>query len=945
MAKGVYISKALAIATIVLTISAVCGIVLMVILYKVQIDKSPPGYPPTPSPTTPLPTGLPPSLRLPKNLIPESYEIYLHLYTYTVLPNATEQVYDFKGNSTVRFKCVKDTRTIILHAAFLSITHVEVTRSDKQQKIDVKRFEVHNESDFFEIQLKDVLVGNGSYQLFTTFEGELHDDLAGLYVSQYTTNVNGEDEERFLVASQMQPTDARRVFPCFDEPDMKAMFKITIIHRKDTCAHSNTPGRPEIITDNNGEKWAITEFEPTPVMSTYLLAFTVTETDFESKSVKIQEPELKIWARPDAVAAGHTEYALEITEKIFKHYKDTFQLEYPLTKLDQMAVPDFSGSAMENWGLIMYRESALLYEEGVSSASNKEWVATVIAHELAHQWFGNLVTMKWWNNLWLNEGFATFFSYFGVHEAEPQWNIKDLIVLKEIRVAMAVDSLNSSHPLSPPQSEVDNPGQISELFDSISYSKGAAVLRMLYTFIGEKLFMESIREYLKRYQYKNTEKEDLWECFPEKLQGQNLHDVMNTWTEQPGYPVITIDTTDGQYIQERFLINRAEDQGLQWMIPIKAMKKGSKNTTDILIKKGPIHIPNFEVKGDEWLLANLNCTGYYRVNYDEENWYKLIHQLETDHSVIPLLNRGQLIDDAFNLARAKYINVTLALSTTKFLINDTDYVPWESALSNLRYFMLMFDRSEVYGPMQKYLRNQIEPLYDRFKEYTENMTVPEDIANQYNQINAITVACSTGLPDCTEMAISLFKEWRNGINRIPGNLKSIIYCNAIAAGDEDDWEFAWEQYENATISTEKDKLRYGLSCTKKVWLLNRYLEYTLDHNKIRKMDGASTISYIARNVVGQALAWDFIRAHWKYVSQEYGIIFDDFLIDEVTQRFSTDFELQQLRDFRQMCSEDGSCADKRTLDLVIERTQANIKWVKENKQTVLNWFVEQAKQL
>uniref|UniRef100_A0A4W4HAU8 Aminopeptidase n=1 Tax=Electrophorus electricus TaxID=8005 RepID=A0A4W4HAU8_ELEEL len=943
MAKGVYISKALAIATIVLTVSAVCGIVLMVILYQMQIEKKSPVRPPSPVPTTPLPTGPPPTLRLPKNLIPESYKIYIQPFLYTKLNNVTEQSYFFKGNSTVRLKCVKDTRSIFLHAAFLSVTHVVVTHSDTQKEIDYERYQVQNETNFFEILLKDALIGNGSYyNLFTVFEGELHDDLAGLYSSQYTEKV---DEERFLIASQMQPTDARRVFPCFDEPDMKAVFNITVIHRDGTTALSNTKGYSRYVEMGTDEdSWIATTFDPTPVMSTYLLAFTVTVQDFGRKSDKHDTKEIKIWARPEAVAAGHANYAMEITLKILEYYENLFKMKYQLNKLDQIAVPDFSGSGMENWGLVMYRESALLYEEGVSSASNKEFVATVVAHELAHQWFGNLVTMKWWNNLWLNEGLATFLSYFGVNYAEPMWNIKDLIILKEIRVAMEVDCLNSSHPLSLPESEVEDPDDIAELFDGITYSKGAAVLRMLYAYIEEKAFMEGLRvsgivynqhmirqSILLPYQDTNTHKD--------------VVGIMKTWTEQPGYPVITINTSTGMIAQEQFLINRGEDQGLEWKVPIKFIKRDSEIQEDLLKEKGPIRVPAYEIKDDAWLLANVNCTGYYRVNYDEQNWNKLIHQLESNHPAIPLISRGQLIDDAFNLARAKYINVTLALTTTKYLINETDYVPWESALKNLRYFMLMFDRSEVYGPMQKYLHKQIAPLYEYFKKYTDNMTVPLDLADQYNQINAISVACSNGVLECTAMARSLFNEWKNGTDRIPPNLKSTIYCNAIAAGDEHDWDFAWEKYDTATIATMKDDLRYGLSCTKKIWLLNRYLGYTLDHNKIRKMDAASTITYIAKNVAGQALAWDFIRAHWTYISQEYGIMFDDSLIDEVTQRFSTDFELQQLRDFQQVCSEDGSCVAKRALEQVIERTEANIKWVKENKQTVLNWFVEQSKVL
>uniref|UniRef100_A0A8B9LDC1 Aminopeptidase n=1 Tax=Astyanax mexicanus TaxID=7994 RepID=A0A8B9LDC1_ASTMX len=905
MGKGVYISKGLAIATVVLTVSAVSGIVLMVVMYQLQIKENPPEEPPTLIPTTPIPTGPPPNLRLPDNLIPERYEVFLQPYFYTVLENNTVQSHVFKGNSTVTFKCVKDTRSIFLHALQLSVSNVKVTDSVTRKNIEVERYEVHiNKTNFFEIQLKEVLNGNGSYyELFTEFEGELLDDLAGLYMSQ--------SNEKKVRTFQMQPTDARKVFPCFDEPALKAVFSITIIHRPETKARSNTP---------DGEQWIVTKFEPTPIMSTYLLAFTVNQ--FTDKEVKLENKEIRIWAKPEAINAGHASYSLQITKDILAFYEELFGLKYPLRKLDQIAIPDFGAGAMENWGLIMYRETALLYEEGVSSTSNKEWIATVIAHELAHQWFGNLVTMKWWNNLWLSEGFATYISYLGVNKVEPTWDILDLIVLKEVQPAMEVDSLNSSHPLSSTEAEIQTTAEISDLFDSISYSKP---YQHVLSLTNQTLFTL---------------------ITPNQVSTEDVESIMYGWTEQVGYPVISINTSTGEIWQEQFLLNQTGDYGLEWQVPIRFMKSPLfKVEKEVLREKGPVARPAYDLKPGEWLLANINCTGYYRVNYDEENWYKLIDQMETDHHDIPLISRGQLIDDAFNLARAKYVNVTLALSTTKYLINETEYIPWESALNNLQYFILMFDRSEVYGPMQKYLRKQVGPLYDYFQEYTDNATVPEKHSEQFNQINAISVACSNDVQECTEMATKLFKDWRNGTNRIPPNLKSTIYCSAIASGDEDDWDFAWNQYEKASIATEKDKLRYALSCTKKMWLLNRYLEYTLEPSKIRKMDAVSTINHIARNVAGQALAWDFIRAHWTEITEEYGsgLMSVGSLIDEVTERFSTEFELQQLKQFRREHYGDGPGPAARALEQAIERTEANIEWVKENKQTVMNWFLQESK--
>ncbi|XP_051580791.1 aminopeptidase N-like [Myxocyprinus asiaticus] len=944
MAKGVLISKSLAAATGILTVSCVCGVVLMLVIYQIQIGENPPVPPPSPIPATAIPSGPPPSLRLPDSLIPESYSVFLQPYLSAKLStdkeNDTKQSF-FKGNSTVRLKCVKISKSIFLHVRDLNVTDVQVTNSDSNETLSVRSYEVHyNESNFLEIQLNDVLKNGTYYDLFTSFEGELLDDMSGFYLSRYTEKENEEeDEERFLAASQMQPTYARKVFPCFDEPALKAVFNITIVHRSDTMALSN--GKEDYGTII-GEGWVITTFEPTPVMSTYLLAFSV--SSFASKVISTGK--ISTYARPEAIAAGHADYATETAKTILDYYVDIFGLGYPLDKLYQIAVPDFSAEAMENWGLISYREAALLYDKATSSNFDKELVATVIAHELAHQWFGNLVTMSWWNDLWLNKGFATYMSYFGAEAAG--WDLKDLIVLREIQTAFQVDSLNASHPLSLPESHIETYSDIIELFDDVTSSKGAAVLRMLSTYIGEEDFMRGIKTYLNKFQYMNTKYTDLWKCLQEESK-KNVEGFMSTWIEQVGYPVITIITETGEISQEQFFLKQTKGHGIAWQVPVRSVKSNDLEKVDGYILKinGPVQKPEYRIEDEKWLLANVNCTGFFRVNYDETNWYKLLRQLESNHHVIPVINRGQLIDDAFNLARADRLNVTIALSLTKYLINETEYIPWESALRNLDYFILMFDRSEVYGPMTKYLRKQVTPLYEYFNN-TINGSIPESLTDQYNQVNAISMACSNGLPECITNALRLFEDYKKGTNStlwIHPNLRASIYCSAIAAGDEDDWEFVWEEFQRATVASEKDKLRYALSCTKEIWLLNRYLQYTLDPTKIRKMDLVSTINYIAKNVAGQPLAWDFVRGHWSYITQENGagIMSLGSLLDGVTKRFSTDFELEQLRQIQREQEEDDQKLATRALEQVIERTEANINWVTENKQAVLDWFREELK--
>ncbi|KAI1889465.1 hypothetical protein AGOR_G00163150 [Albula goreensis] len=272
--------------------------------------------------------------------------------------------------------------------------------------------------------------------------------------------------------------------------------------------------------------------------------------------------------------------------------------------------------------------------------------------------------------------------------------------------------------------------------------------------------------------------------------------------------------------------------------------------------------------GNEWVLANINVAGYYRVNYDIANWERLLEQMTADHQVIPVLNRAQIIDDAFNLAR-------------------------------------------------------------------------------YSQVHAISLACSTGLPACLELTKGWFKQWMDNPenNPIHPNLRTTVYCNAIAAGGAEEWDFGWEMFRNATIATEADKLMFALACTKEPWLLKRYLEFALDPNKIRKQDATSTIVYIGSNVVGQPLAWDFVRERWEYIYTQYGggSFSFSYLIDGVTERFSTEFELKQLQRFKEDNAHVGFGSGTLAVEQAIERTTANIKWVAENKESVMNWFNSQSR--
>uniref|UniRef100_A0A8B9KU02 Aminopeptidase n=1 Tax=Astyanax mexicanus TaxID=7994 RepID=A0A8B9KU02_ASTMX len=932
MGKGFYISKTVGVVGIVLGAGAVATIIALSVVYSQEKSKngdviattttiSPPGTTGTTTTTSPpgttgtttattstgstaAPTTVPSNepwdkYRLPDTLLPDSYELTL----WPRLEPDSRNIYIFTGSSSVVFRCVKDTDLILIHSNKLNLTaDPSLTALGSTPAPTIKDYWMQVTTQYLVIQLNGTLKAGESYSLFTEFEGELADDLGGFYRSEYTES----GVRKVLATTQMQPTDARKAFPCFDEPAMKAEFNITILHDPSTVALSNGKQIDSVEVEVTGITLRKTTFERTRIMSTYLLAFIVSEFDFvETMEGDVQ---IRIFARKEAIAANQGEYALNITGPILKFFESYYNATYPLPKSDQVALPDFNAGAMENWGLITYRESALLYDPSVSSNGNKERIATIIAHELAHMWFGNLVTIRWWNDLWLNEGFASYVEYLGADHAEPEWNIKDMIILGDVHRVFAIDALASSHPLSSNEEDIMRPEQISEVFDAISYSKGASVLRMLSDFLTEPVFAQGLSSYLNTFEFSNTVYTDLWDHLQLAVDAthtsipRNVSEIMDRWVLQMGFPVVTVNTATGQLTQEHFLLDpesvveRPSPFNYSWFVPIQWIKNGAEQNIYWLLEKQDLN-DAMRTTGDEWVVLNLNVSGYYRVNYDEANWNRLLTTLQTSPESIPVLNRVQLIDDAFNLARANRILTTLALRTTLYLSAETEYMPWKSALDNLDYYYLMFDRSEVYGYLQAYIGQQVEPLFKHFQEITDNWTkIPDGHTDQYNQVNAIRMACSTGLENCTELVKGWFSEWMNNpsVNPIEPNLRSTVYCSAIAAGGAKEWDFAWNMFLSSTIAIEADKLRAALACSTTPWLLNRYLEYTLTSN-IRKQDATSTIIYIANNVVGQPLAWDFVRANWAYIFREYGGGSFSFsnLINGVTKRFSTEFELKQ----------------------------------------------------
>ncbi|CAL4088040.1 unnamed protein product, partial [Meganyctiphanes norvegica] len=880
------------------------------------------------------------SARLPLTLFPIHYVIKLRPFLHGDL--------SIQGSIDIDIIVKEPTDIITLNMAdIITLNDTAKVLHEKGQEIGILRQEYDPHRQFYIAHLSQNLEVNETYNFHLEFQGLLNDKLVGFYKSSYTDELGNK---RLVAATQFSPTDARKAFPGFDEPSFKATFDIWLARQRNMTALSNMPIINTIPIENEPE-WLWDIFNTTVKQSTYILGFLVCDYQFLESS-NLTSPIFKVWTRPDALEQAA--YALEAAPAILTFLEQYFSIPFPLPKLDMVTIPDFKFNAMENWGLIDYRETAMLYDKLLSSASQKMNVGYVMAHELAHQWFGNLVTPAWWSDLWLKEGFASYMGYVALDAVQPTWSVLEQFTTDYIQNAMSLDSLQSSHPISV---TVDHPDEISEIFDAISYRKGASIIQMMELFLSEATFRKGLTNYLNDLAYSNAEQDDLWshltsaahedDTLPKDL---TVKSVMDTWTLKMGYPVVTItrNGTNATIDQKWFLLDGSSanvSENIRWWIPLTYTSQDNPDFANTKTQKWMSETEN-EIqlidlpKEDLWMVFNIQQSGYYRVNYDELNWKNLIDQLKMDHLVVHQINRGTLLDDSLNLARAGLMEYPLALNLTQYLNQEKDFVPWQSAFINFGYLNSMFSRTAGYGELKDYLKSLVVPLYE-YIGFEDSLNDP--FLTQYQRVSVVNWACKLGYKACVDKAIALYQQWMiSSANEsvLTANVQRAVMCTGISSGGEDEWNAAWIQYLHSNVGAEREDILDALGCTQQVWILARYLDFVLSPEEgVKKQDATRVFAAVAKNPAGQDLAWNFLQDRWEEIFEYFGPGSSSLskMVKSAAARFNTQLEVQELENFKGKNSGMlGSAA--RAVDQALESAKINVAWKTNYYDIIRKWF-------
>ena len=778
--------------------------------------------------------------RLPRHIVPNRYEIRLE----PDLVTAT-----FAGKETIALTVTQATSAIILNAVDLAIASATLEGSSS------RRLEAT-------IALDDSMqrchltfpqsITPGEWRLHLNFQGKLNDQLRGFYRSTYKDTAG---VMHTMAATQFEATDARRAFPCWDEPDFKAVFATTLVIDPGLTAISNT----FIASESSEDGRKVVRFADSIKMSTYLVAFIVGEIEATAPRFVGKTP-LRLWTVPGKQPL--TPFGHEIAAASLKFFEEYYGIPYPGGKLDLLAIPDFASGAMENLGAITYRETALLVDRQSATHGELERVADVVAHENAHMWFGDLVTMSWWNGLWLNEAFATFMEMLAVDAWKPEWKRWDSFGISRA-AAFSVDGLHSTRPIEYP---VQAPKDADAMFDVLTYEKGASVLRMLEQHIGPTVFRDGVRDYLRAHAYGNADTNDLWVSLG-KIAKQPVPELMNGWIFQPGFPLVTatVSPSSGLTIkQQRFSYLSDEEsrssQDQRWQIPlqIRVTTSGKTNSSRMLLteKEATVPLPH------DWesILLNEGGHGFYRVRYASELLDRL---LNTGIDRLAVTERFNLINDAWATTVAGLMSLTDYLDLTARFTTEQDKNVWAVLLDSFSILNRIITEEDR-PALEAFVRGRVGPAVAALGWVPRNGE-----SEGTKQLRGELIGAQGKLgndPAIQRRAAELYGAYRLDAAAVDPNIVPSLVAILAHMGDATRYEEFHQRFRTAATPQEERRYLFSLAAFKPKALLERTLARTISGD-IRTQDAPFLVSAVLGNIYGRELAWAFVKTNWEKMDQ------------------------------------------------------------------------------
>ena len=860
------------------------------------------------------------ALILPRSVKPVKYRL-------TLEPDFSD--FTFRGQETVDIEVVEPTTAITVNCIEISIQSCRLTASDGSTMSPAEiGFDESRETVTFRF---DSTIPTGSAQLDIRFTGELNDKLRGFYRSHYTDT---EGRERYLATTQFEATDARRAFPCWDEPVHKAVFELTLVIPADLAAVSNMPAVSE-TEGQNGTKTV--RFAESPIMSTYLLVFVV--GDLASVQGRAEGGTLiRVWATRGKEEQGR--FALETSINLLAYFNQYFGIPFPLPKLDHVAIPDFAAGAMENWGGITYREIALLVDPDQSSAGTRQRVATIVSHEMAHMWFGDLVTMAWWDDLWLNESFASWMGDKAVDHLFPEWDMWTQFVTGDTNRALSLDGLNSSHPI---EQEVKNPAEIEQMFDAISYSKGASILRMLEHFLGADAFQQGLHLYLTRHAYRNARTRDLWEALGE-ASGEPVADMMDTWVKQLGYPALDVQvrrTADGidvtasqaRFVYEDILGGREPDETL-WRVPFSVRSASDAEPASTLMEKREATTrltPASHGSTDEWIKVNPLQTGFYRVKYAPEELARLTSPIR--NLVLPASDRLGIQNDAFALAKAGHIPATEFLAIAEAYVNETDASVCADLAANMGGIDVLLWNEPYYQRSEAFARSIFQPIGSR---------IGWDARQGEGHLDALlrstVIGQLGGYSDEATLAEAKarFAAYVDDPSSLRPDIRGVVFALTAKGGDRSTYDTLSDLRKAAVLEEEKVRLLIALAHFEQPELLEETLRRSLSDD-VRTHDTIGVVVSVARNRHGRDMAWQFLKDNWDEFDRRYGE--GGFALMNLLTIVSGFTTTEEREDVERFFQDHPAPAAERSIRQSLERIQINTAWLERNRDELAKWFV------